>query len=57
VFITIAGVVAAWSDQPQGIWNGLMLPGLIGIAVSYAILPMVKKRYDEAERGVRNDAG
>ncbi len=48
VLLTIAGIVAAWSEQPHGIWYGLMLPGLIGITVAYLIMPVVKRRYAAA---------
>lgn len=45
VLLTIVGIVAAWTEQPYGIWYGLMLPGLIGIAVAYIVLPGIRRRY------------
>ena len=45
VLLTIVGIVAAWSEQPYGVWYGLMLPGLIGIAVAYIVIPGIKRRY------------
>jgi len=42
-------VVALATGQPYGIWYGLGLPGLIGIVVFGALLPVVRARYREAE--------
>ncbi|MBK9114436.1 MAG: hypothetical protein IPM22_02015 [Betaproteobacteria bacterium] len=45
----VAAVVALAAGQPYGVWYGLGLPGLIGIVVFGALLPVVLARYREAE--------
>lgn len=45
----LLGVVAFFSGQPYGIWYGFGLPGLIGTLLFPALLPVVQKRYREAE--------
>ena len=47
--LLIAGVVALIQGQPYGVWYGLGLPGLLGIVVLGALLPVLLKRYREAE--------
>ena len=47
--LLIAGVVALIQRQPYGVWYGLGLPGLLGIIVLGALLPVLLKRYREAE--------
>lgn len=47
--LLIAGVVAFIQGQPYGIWYGLGLPGLLGITVFGALLPVLSKRYRQAE--------
>ena len=43
------GVFALASDQPYGIWYVLVLTGAILTVVAGALLPVVRKRYAEAE--------
>ena len=47
--LLIAGVVALIQGQPYGVWYGLGLPGLLGITVFGALLPVLLKRYRESE--------
>lgn len=42
-------VVALATGQPYGVWYGLGLPGLIGVAVFGPLYGVVRKRYREAE--------
>jgi uncharacterized membrane protein len=44
-----ASVVALTSGQPYGVWYGLGLPGLLGLFLVPMLLPVVWKRYAEAE--------
>ena len=48
VFLCV-GLVAFLSGQPYGIWYGLGLPGLIGMILFPALLPVVMSRYRAAE--------
>ena len=44
-----AAVVAAVSGQPYGIWYSLGLPGVLGSVLIPCLLPIVLRRYSEAE--------
>ena len=48
--LVAAGLTALVSGQPYGIWYGLGLGGLIGMGVLGPILPVVRKRFREAEQ-------
>ncbi len=41
------GVASLVMNQPWGVWYGFLLPGLIGLAVLGANLPVVKRRIRE----------
>jgi hypothetical protein len=45
-----AGVVALLQGQPYGVWYGLGFPGLLGLAIVGSLLPLVQRRYREAEQ-------
>jgi MFS family permease len=45
-----AGVLALIEEQPYGVWYGLALPGALGLIVLGGLLPVVQKRYREAEQ-------
>jgi MFS family permease len=45
----VAALVALVSGQPYGVWYGLGLPGLLGVTVLGALLPVVLARYRDAE--------
>jgi hypothetical protein len=47
--LLMAGLFALYRGQPYGVWYGLMLPGVLGTAVFGALLPVILKRYREAE--------
>ncbi len=47
--LLVFGVVAFVQGQPYGVWYGLGLPGVLGIAVFGVLFPVVSKRYREAE--------
>jgi hypothetical protein len=47
--LLIGGAVALAEGQPYGVWYGLGLPGLVGLGVMGGLLPVVLKRYREAE--------
>lgn len=49
ILLTVAGLIAAVLKQPYAVWYVLILPGIILTAVFAAILPAVKKRYDDLE--------
>ena len=49
VLLLIVGLFALYLGQPYGVWYGLLLPGVIGTAVFGALLPVICKRYREAE--------
>ncbi|HNY26599.1 MAG TPA: hypothetical protein PLA90_14450 [Candidatus Sumerlaeota bacterium] len=45
----VAGITAWCLGQPYGVWYGLGLPGLIGIAVFPPLIPVVRNAYVQAE--------
>jgi hypothetical protein len=46
----LAAAVAAYlGGQPYGVWYGLGLPGVVGTLVLGGVMPVVQKRYREAE--------
>lgn len=45
-----ASIVAFMDDQPYGVWYGLGLPGLLGLLVLGGLMPVVQRRYREAEQ-------
>ena len=45
----VVGLYALISGQPYGIWYALVLIGVILTAVMVGLLPVVRKRYTEAE--------
>ena len=45
----LTSLLAFFSGQPYGIWYGFGLPGLMGIILFPVLLPVVQKRYREAE--------
>ncbi|HEV2707878.1 MAG TPA: hypothetical protein VGV59_18305 [Pyrinomonadaceae bacterium] len=45
--LMVVGVAALLMGQTWGVWYGLLLPGLIGLVVLGANLPLVKKRIQE----------
>ena len=47
--LLITGLVALIQGQPYGVWYGLGLPGLLGMTVFGALLPVLLKRYRQAE--------
>jgi hypothetical protein len=47
--ILLAGITALVAHQPYGIWYGLGQPGLLGLIIFGALLPVVLRRYREAE--------
>jgi hypothetical protein len=49
LILLAAGVTALVNGQPYGVWYGLGMGGLIGTLVLGPILPVVRKRYREAE--------
>ena len=49
VAFIVTSLVAFFSGQSYGIWYGFGLPGLMGIIFFPASLPVVLKRYREAE--------
>ncbi len=49
VVLLAAAVIALCTGQPYGVWYFLGLPGLIGTCVIGPLLPLVRKRYREAE--------
>lgn len=44
-----AGVIAFFEGQPYGIWYGLGFPGLMVIVLVNVLLPVVRRRYRQAE--------
>jgi len=46
----IAGIVALVQQQPYGIWYGLGLPGALGLLVLGGLMPVIQRRYREAEQ-------
>lgn len=49
VLLLIAGVAALLLKQPYGVWYGLLLPGLMIPLLLGFLLPVVRRRYQEAE--------
>src|SRR5262249_35423983 len=49
VVLLVTGLVALCTGQPYGVWYGLGLGGLIGAVALGPALPLVRKRYREAE--------
>jgi hypothetical protein len=45
-----ASVLAYLDGQPYGVWYGLGLPGVLGILVLGGLMPVVQRRYREAEQ-------
>jgi hypothetical protein len=44
-----AGIMALVQKQPYGVWYGLVLPGALGLIVLGGLMPVVQRRYREAE--------
>lgn len=49
ILLLIVGVAAYFSGQPYGIWYGLGLPGVLGVILFPSLLPVIHRRYREAE--------
>jgi hypothetical protein len=49
VLLLIAGLFAFFAGQPYGVWYGLLLPGFLGTVVFGVLVPVILKRYREAE--------
>lgn len=49
VVLLAAGLAALWCGQPYGVWYGLGMAGLVGTLVVGPLLPLIWKRYREAE--------
>lgn len=47
--LTTFGVIALVEGQPKHVWYALLHPGLLGATLIGAFIPMIKKRYKEAE--------
>jgi hypothetical protein len=47
--LLVAGVIALVTGQPYGVWYGLGLPGLLGVAIFGALIGVVRQRYRDAE--------
>jgi len=45
----VAGIGAAFADQPYGVWYALLLPGVILLVLMGAFTPVIKQRYRQAE--------
>jgi hypothetical protein len=45
-----AGVLAYLDGQPYGVWYGLGLPGVLGLLILGGLMPVVQRRYREAEQ-------
>jgi hypothetical protein len=50
VTFLVTSIVAWTSGQPYGIWYGFGLPGLMGVVLFPAMLPVILYRYREAEQ-------
>jgi hypothetical protein len=46
----VAGLFALSQKQPYGVWYGLLLPGFVGPIALGVNLPVVYRRYREAEK-------
>lgn len=44
-----AGVIAWSKGQPYGVWYGIGFPGVLGLIIFRSLLPVVRRRYREAE--------
>ncbi len=49
VALFAVGVIAWSKGQPYGIWYGIGFPGALGIVLFRSMLPLVRRRYQEAE--------
>lgn len=49
LILLAAGMTALATGQPDGVWYGLGLPGVVGTLCLGPLLPLVRKRYREAE--------
>lgn len=49
VVMLMAGAIGYFSGQPYGVWYGLGLAGLIGILALGCNLPVLSRRYRQAE--------
>lgn len=45
-----SAVVALMTGQPYGVWYGLGLPGLLGLVVFSALMPVMSNAYRMAEQ-------
>jgi uncharacterized membrane protein len=48
--LLLVGLYALYCGQPYGVWYGMLLPGLLGIVIFGLLLPVILKRYREAEQ-------
>lgn len=46
----IAGIVALILHQPYGVWYPLLLIGVVGTAVVGGLMPVIRRRYQEADK-------
>jgi uncharacterized membrane protein YeaQ/YmgE (transglycosylase-associated protein family) len=46
--LLVLGIVAFAIEQPHGVWYGLGLPGLLGLALFGWMTPLLFRRYREA---------
>jgi hypothetical protein len=46
----VVGLYALYYGQPYGVWYGILLPGLLGSGLFSLLLPVILKRYREAEQ-------
>lgn len=47
--LLVAGIVALATGQPYGVWYGLGLAGVIGVAVFGTTFGVVRRRFHDAE--------
>ncbi len=45
----VAGIGAAFADQPGGVWFSLLLPGVLLVVLMGCMTPVIKLRYRQAE--------
>ena len=50
ILLLFISLFALITGQPYGIWYGFGLPGLLGVILLPSLLPVIKKRYSEAEQ-------
>lgn len=50
VISLIAGLVALILHQPYGVWYPLLLIGVVGTAVVGGLIPVIRRRYQEADK-------